>query len=101
MHGVTDQEKRKILTVKLVNQVRNNYKNRDKVSKNVHNLFKESLRALCMKPAQYLSKWLETYRLSSKIKKRKGEIKKGRKERKEKQNDRVTTRVPQYSVAHK
>ena len=84
MYRVTDQKKRKILRVKVVNHVRNNYKNRDKVSKDVHHLFKESLEALCMKPTQYLSKWLETYRLSSGIKKRKGEIKKGRKDRKEK-----------------
>ena len=71
------------------------------MSKDVHHLFKESLGALCVKLTQYLSKWLETYILSSGIKKRKGEIKKGREKRKEKQNDRGMTMVPQYSGAHK
>ena len=49
MHGVTEQEKRKTLRVKVVHQVRNNYKKRDKVSKDVNHLFKGSLGALCVK----------------------------------------------------
>ena len=80
MYGVTMEEKRKILKLKIVKQVNNNYKNKDKVSTDSYHLFDEPVGILCMKKTQYLAKWLATYRLSARMKKRGGRGKK--KERK-------------------
>ena len=100
MHGVKEEET-KIKKSKIVQQVKNNYKNKDKVSKDVYHLVYEQVGVLCMKTAQYLAKWLATYRLSAVRKKRGVEKKKGRKGRKDKQYDRGSARVPKYSVSHK
>ena len=41
IHGVTEEEKRGILRLKIVHQVQNSYNNRDKASKDVHHLSHE------------------------------------------------------------
>ena len=84
LHGATEKEKKQIKHDRVRKQVVQCYAQRAKVSNDFKYLFEEDIDKLCNRSTQYISKWIDTYKLTvrkkqdSNIKKSARRARKGR-----------------------
>ena len=108
LHGATEAEKKQIKHDKVRKQVVKCYAQREKVSSDFKYLFEEDIDKLCNRPTQYISKWIDTYKLTvqkkhdSNTKKSARRARKGRMSQALGQGDRNRSgmRTKYYSAAH-
>ena len=108
LHGATEAEKKQIKHDKVRKQVVKCYDQKEKVSSDFKYLFEEDIDKLCNRPTQYISKWIDTYKLTVRKKHDNNTKKSARRARKgrisqamgQKDRKRSGTSNKYYSAAH-